>query len=98
MKISRRVRCPCCGMLVWASQINKSHDIDVLDMSRIKARGGFKYVPSSDQGLVELVKNKIKALYERYFESTVLRPVIRARASILLEPGVVVFPGVRSGE
>lgn len=85
-------------MLVWPSQINRSHSIDILEMSRIKARGGFKYVPSEDKGLVDLVKNKIKALYERYFETTVLRPAIRARASILLRPEVVVFPGVRYGE
>ncbi|GAH93656.1 unnamed protein product [marine sediment metagenome] len=90
-------------MLVWPSQINKSHSIDVKDMKRVVrevGRGGFKYTDSEDAGLVALVRAKIKALYEKYFvkvvPSVTLQPGIRARASIHLEPGVVVFPGVRS--
>lgn len=87
-------------MLVWPSQINKSHSINVKDMSSRGYGKGFKFVDSEDIGLVELVKAKIKTLYEKYFVKVVplitLQPGIRARASILLEPGVVVFPGVRS--
>lgn len=85
-------------MLVWPTQINKSHSINVKDMTRVVrevGRGGFRYTESEDIGLVSLVKAKIKTLYERYFESTVLKPTLRARASILLGPGVVVFPGVK---
>ena len=71
----KRVRCPCCAMLVWPSQIKKSHliDIDVKNMSSLGRGKGFKFVDSEDSGLVELVKNKIKLLYERFFETTVLR-------------------------
>ena len=87
-------------MLVWPSQIEKSHliDIDVKNMSSLGRGKGFKFVDSEDSGLVDLVKNKIKLLYQRYFETAVLRPGIRARASILLGPEVVVFPGVKYRE
>lgn len=90
-------------MVVWRSQIEKSHNIDILAQNRVvraKGRGGFKFTRSEDVGLVALVRAKIKTLYDKYFEpvfpSILATPGIRARTSILLEPGVVVFPGVRS--
>jgi len=80
--MQKRARCPLCGMVVWRSQIEKYHNIDILEMNRVvraKGRGGFKYTNSEDQGLVALVRAKIKALYERFFEP---------------EPSITLVPGV----
>lgn len=66
----KRVRCPVCGLLAWRSQIEKYHDIDILEQNRVvrpKGSGGFKFTKSEDPGLVALVRSKIKNLYEMYF-------------------------------
>jgi len=100
--MQKRVRCPVCGMVVWRSQIEKSHSIDILEMNRVvrpKGSGGFKYNRSEDVGLVALVRAKIKALYDKYFEPVIpsisVTPGVLLRGSIPLRPSVLVVPGVR---
>lgn len=66
-------------MLVWGSQVEKYHYIDVKSMEPRGRARGFRYTESEDQGLVALVKAKIKSLYERFFEP---------------EPSVTLVPGV----
>jgi len=46
---------------------------------RAKGSGGFRYTESEDQGFVDLIRAKIKALYERFFEP---------------EPSITLVPGV----
>lgn len=99
--MQKRARCPLCGMVVWRSQIEKSHSIDILAQNRVvraKGRGGFKFTRSEDVGLVALVRAKIKTLYEKYFEpvfpSIAVTPRVRARASILTRPSILIVPGV----
>lgn len=53
-------------MLVWPSQVEKFHSIDVKSMKSLGKGNGFRYTDSEDQGLVDLVKAKIKSLYERF--------------------------------
>jgi len=89
--MQKRAKCPLCGMVVWRSQIEKSYNIDILEMNRVvrvKGRGGFKYTRSEDAGLVALVKAKIKVLYERFIEPlvpsvTLVSSVSLPRATIL---------------
>jgi len=90
-------------MVVWRSQVEKSHNIDILEVNRVvraKGSGGFKYTRSEDVGLVALVRAKVKALYDKYFEtvfpSIALTPRVRTRASILTKPSLLVMPGVRT--
>ena len=66
-------------MLVWGSQVEGYHYIDVKSMEPQGRARGFKYTKSEDQGLVDLVRSKIKALYERFFEP---------------EPSITLVPGV----
>lgn len=87
--MQKRVRCPICGMVVWRSQIEKSHSIDVLEMNRVvraKGRGGFKYIKSWDAGLVSLVRAKIKALYEKLFPDNTVQ--LKVPGELNLNPGL----------
>ena len=105
--MQKRVRCPLCGMLVWSSQINKSHSIDVKHMTRYvrdTGSGGFRYTDSEDVGLVALVRAKIKMLYEKYFMPDITvafipsirsRGGVRVRGGTLLRPGISTVPVVR---
>ena len=100
--MQKRVRCPCCGMLAWRSQIEKSHNIDVLQQNqskRPKGSGGFKYTKSEDPGLVALIKAKIKALYEKYFDhvqpAITIQPYFRVATPVRAEPGLRIMPVVR---
>lgn len=88
-------------MLVWPSQIEKSHliDIDVKNMSSLGRGKGFKFVDSEDLGLVWLVKNKIRLLYQRYFESATVPPIkfypgVRRRVTVNVRPNLIVISGV----
>lgn len=102
----KRIRCPCCGMLVWPSQIKKSYTIDVKDMVSLGRGRGFKFNDSEDLGLVALVKAKIKALYNRFFEveDVTIKTVPSIRSSpgfvfvpapIMVKPRVLIMPVVR---
>lgn len=99
--MQKRVQCPLCGMLVWGSQVEKYHEIDVKSMKSQGRGRGFKYTRSEDVGLVALVRAKIKALYDRYFPSIKIEPRVHtvpgilARAPIPLKPRVLIVPGVR---
>lgn len=107
--MQKRVRCPCCGMLAWRSQIEKSHNIDVLQQNqskRPKGSGGFKYTKSESPGLVALVKAKIKSLYEKYFDpvhpSITVLPHFRVATPVLAKPvfrakpGLLIMPVVKT--
>lgn len=97
--MQKRARCPCCGMVVWRSQLEKSHDIDIFEVNRVvraKGSGGFKFTASEDVGLVALVRAKIKALYEKYFTpvSVALVPNVRSRGGVRVRGGVLLRPGI----
>ncbi|GAH92379.1 unnamed protein product, partial [marine sediment metagenome] len=50
-------------MVVWRSQVEKPHNIDIFEVNRVvraKGSGGFKFNKSEDVGLVALVRAKIK--------------------------------------
>ncbi|MBA7660768.1 hypothetical protein ES703_68774 [subsurface metagenome] len=106
--MGKRVRCVCCGMLVWPSQIRRSYNIDVKNMTSLGKGKGFKFTDSEDGGLVALVRAKIKSLYERFFGPVSLAPGIRSRGGVrarggarapggvLLRPGILTAPVVRA--
>ena len=107
--MQKRVRCALCGMVVWRSQIKRFHDIDVLACDRVSrpgGSGGFRYTESEDIGLVDLVKSKIRLLYQRYFETETIPPLtfypgVKQRVtaqlvsdSVTLRPKLLVISGV----
>lgn len=67
-----RVTCPLCSMLVWESQIQRSpHRIEVRDQRRKPhSKKGWDYIPIVDKRLVDLVKAKVKVLYDQFFVGT----------------------------
>ncbi|GAH91875.1 unnamed protein product [marine sediment metagenome] len=96
-------------MVVWQSQVEKPHDIDIFEVNRVvraKGSGGFKFNKSEDVGLVALVRAKIRSLYERFFGPVSLVPGIlsrggirarggaRAPGGVLLRPGILTAPVV----
>jgi len=81
----QRVRCPVCGLKAWPSQIQKSYDIRAFDAISLGKAHGFRYELSEDISLVELVKLKIKNLYEKFFHGVSTLPSI----TIYMSPKVV---------
>ena len=54
-------------MLIWETQIKKDYDIDTFSMVRNNKQRGFIYTETNNQRFINLVKTKIKNLYQRYF-------------------------------
>ncbi|MBA7663375.1 hypothetical protein ES703_71415 [subsurface metagenome] len=95
--MQKRVRCPLCGMLVWGSQVEKYHNIDIKSMEPQGRARGFKYTKSEDGGLVALVRAKIKVLYEKYFapaSSVVFSPGIQSRGGVRVRGGLLLRPSI----
>jgi len=75
-------------MVVWESQVRRFYELETFNMVRTDKQRGFKFTNSKDQGLVDLVRAKIKALYERFFEP---------EPSITLVPGVDLLRATKLG-
>ena len=63
-----RIRCQCFGRLAWRSQIERLHAVQTFEAISLGKAHGFKHKLSEDTVLFELLKIKIKAIYERLFD------------------------------
>lgn len=63
----QRARCPLCGMMCWPSQIKKSYDFQVYNPVSLGKAHGFRFELTDDVSLLEIIKWKVKNLYEKFF-------------------------------
>lgn len=64
---NERFRCPICGHIVMDRNLTKNFDIETFKLRGLGRARGFANDPILNPGLVLRVKNKIKALYKRFF-------------------------------
>lgn len=86
-------------MLVWPSQVEGQHSIDTMVMTSLGRGRGFKFMDCLDIRLITLIKNKIKALYERFFDPVypliTIRPGIRTATPVSVVPSILIMPVVK---
>ena len=61
-------RCPVCGRLCPERNVDKDFPLEAFNQIGLGRAKGFRYDRIADINIVERIKNKIKALYERYFK------------------------------
>ena len=83
-----RWTCPVCGHRVMERNIDQYFPIQVFKMVGLGRARGWRFDPIVDIGIVERIKNKIKALYEQYF----VEPQIQVRMPI--DPIGITYDGI----
>jgi len=89
-------RCPICGRLCLERNIDKNFPIEVFNQVGLGRARGWRYDKIFDIGIVERIKNKIKALYERYFVETKIQLRVPIIPSVFLNesPGLGTNPPI----
>ncbi|GAH92493.1 unnamed protein product [marine sediment metagenome] len=66
-------RCPICGKYSIERNIDKNFQLQVFNQVGLGRAKGWRYDPIIDNGILDRVKNRIKFLYELFFEPQYLK-------------------------